>query len=215
MLCSVSGPSSLKNLVIILLTYTLTASVSSAPTDSNAVEVIPKPNIEQREAIPQPAPLPHDQDNQDYVRHDVLKRASAELYWGPVYIGNLKLTLTNPHEGYAGPKFPWANHVNFHVDKKDDGPRGTYSAVVNLHIVKYTSGDSQCLYAWDSETKTVVFDSCFDDFAEAIPKAVSAIKDFVHDLLKDANFWASIVIIGALIVALAACLASLGAVALA
>ena len=215
MLFSYSKPSSLRNVILVLFAFTFTASVLSAPSESPTLNTIEKRDIKEREAIAQPVPRPLFQDDQSYVHHDVLKRASAELYWGPVYIGNLKLSLTNPHEGYAGPKFPWANHVNFHVDKKDDGPRGTYSAVVNLHIVKYTNGDSQCLYAWDSVTKKVVFDKCFDDFAEAIPEAVGAIKDFVHDLLKDANFWASIVIIGALVVALAACLASLGAVALA
>ena len=41
---------------------------------------------------------------------NLLQRA-AGLAWGPIYIGNLKLTLTNPHDGYAGPKFPNANHV--------------------------------------------------------------------------------------------------------
>src|SRR5215469_2621479 len=30
-------------------------------------------------------------------------KRSAGLYWGPVYIDNLKLYITNPHTGYAGP----------------------------------------------------------------------------------------------------------------
>lgn len=87
---------------------------------------------------------------------------------------------------------------------------------MNLHIVKYENAEaSQCLYAWDSVTDTVVFDSCFDDFTDAIPEAVGAIKDFVYDLLKEADFIAGVIIIGALVVALAACLASLGVVAVA
>lgn len=145
----------------------------------------------------------------------MLKR-SAGLYWGPHKVGNLILSLTNPHPGYAGPKFPDATHVNFDVDKQDPGPRGTYSKVVNLHIVKYENVEgSQCLYAWDSVTDTMVFDPCFDDFTDAIPEAVGAIKDFVYILLKEADFIAGVIIIGALVVALAACLASLGAVAVA
>ena len=167
----------------------------------------------------------------------------AGLAWGPIKIGNLKLSLTNPHNGYAGPKFPNANHVNFHVDKKDEGPRNTYSEVVNMHIVKYSRssngggswkkrnvealetlegrddlekrGGENCLYAWDSVTKVVVFDSCFDDFTDAIGEAVGAIKDFVDELLKNADLLAYIVIVAALIAALTAAIASLGVVALA
>lgn len=142
-----------------------------------------------------------------------VEKREAGLFWGPVYIGNLKLYLTNPHVGYAGPKFPDANHVNFHVDKQ--APKNKYTAVVNLHIVKYTSGGKSCLYAWDSVTKKTVFDSCFDDFGNAIAEAVSAAKNFVDDLLRAADFFASIVIIAALAFALASLLASLGAVALA
>ena len=44
---------------------------------------------------------------------------------------NLKLSLTNPHDGYAGPTFPSANHVNFHVDKIVS-PGNSYVAVVNF-----------------------------------------------------------------------------------
>lgn len=130
-----------------------------------------------------------------------------------MYIGNLKLYLTKPHDGYAGPKFPDANHVNFHVDKQ--APKNTYTSVVNLHIVKYTSHGKFCLYAWDSVTKKTVFDSCFDDIFTAIAECVSAAKNFVDDLLRNADFFAAIFIIAALIVALTAALTSLGAVALA
>ena len=33
-------------------------------------------------------------------------KRSAELYWGPHDIGNLRLKLTNPHMGYAGTSTP-------------------------------------------------------------------------------------------------------------
>ncbi|KAG8533260.1 uncharacterized protein KY384_002043 [Bacidia gigantensis] len=159
---------------------------------------------------------------------------SAGLLWGPVNVGNLKLSLTNPHEGYAGPKFPNANHVNFHVDRQDPGPRGTYTAVVNMHIVKYSrSGlgggggswkreqlakrDGElCLYAWDSVTDTVVYDNCFDDdIMDAIGEAVGAIKDFVDELLRNADTIAYLVIIAALTAALIAAISSLAVVAVA
>ena len=192
--------------------------ILSAPTSNHPIDQLAQANreLEKREAIPEPAAhavprlVPKYQEEQS----DVLKR-QAGLYWGPKFIGNLKIYLTNPHIGYAGPKFPSANHVNFHVDKEDPGPRKTYSPVVNLHIVKYTRGDSSCLYVWDSVTKNVVFDKCFDDFTDAIGEAVEAVKDFVQELLENADFIASIVIIGALVAALIAVLASLGAVAVA
>jgi hypothetical protein len=153
--------------------------------------------------------------NQDALNDNpyLTKRDSAGLYWGPVYIGNLKLSLTNPHVGYAGPRFPNANHVNFHVDKK--GAKNKWVEVVNMHIVKYTRGGKFCLYSWDSVTNKVVFDNCFDSFLPAIKKCVEAIKNFVDTLLKNANWIASIAIIAALVVVLVAALTSLGAVALA
>ena len=217
--CSFKTQGSLLKLLLFILTLSsFSPFILSAPTDSNTITSPnnDKRHLEQREALPQPASedMPHMVRKYTEDQNDILKR-EAGLRWGPVYIGNLKLSLTNPHEGYAGPKFPYANHVNFHVDKKDEGPRGTYSEVVNMHIVKYTNGDSNCLYAWDSVTKTTVFDSCFDDFSEAIEKCVSAVKDFVDTLLRNADFIASVAIIGALVVALAAALASLGAVAVA
>lgn len=147
--------------------------------------------------------------------NDLEKRDPAGLRWGPEYVGNLKLSLTNPHEGYAGPKFPWASHVNFHVDKKGPAPRYTYVPVVNLHIVKYTPTGKVCLYVWDSETGTTVFDSCFDDFGTAVAEGITAAKNFVDALLKAADFVAAVAIIAALGVALAAAIASLGAVAVA
>src|SRR5271169_4568694 len=144
--------------------------------------------------------------------HDLEKR-QAGLAWGPEYVGNLKLYLTNPHDGYAGPKFPYANHVNFHVDKQ--APKNSYVPVVNLHIVKYSSSGKVCLYAWDSVTKTTIFDSCFDDFSTAIAEGVAAAKNFVDALLRAADFIAAIAILAALVIALSAVLTSLGVVALA
>ncbi|KAL8819065.1 MAG: hypothetical protein Q9223_002424 [Gallowayella weberi] len=146
-----------------------------------------------------------------------LSTRQAGLAWGPISAGNLKLYLTNPHTGYAGPKFPSAEHVNFHVDKKDTGPRGTYSEVVNMHIVKYSTAgsDDSCLYAWDSVTKKTVFDECLDsdEFQQIIQKGVQAIKGFVDTLLRNANFLASVAVGIALAVALTAVLPSAAVVA--
>ncbi|KAI4266976.1 MAG: hypothetical protein LQ337_008585 [Flavoplaca oasis] len=138
-----------------------------------------------------------------------LQPRQAGLAWGPVTVANLKLYLTNPHIGYAGPKFPSAEHVNFHIDRADAGPRGTYSSVVNMHIVKYglagNEDGSGCIYAWDSVTKKVVFDECADEYLAVMRKCVQAVKDFVDALVKNANF----VVRATMTVALAALLAVL------
>jgi hypothetical protein len=207
--------------LVFVLALSNFASVIAAPTDSDAVSL---PETEKRDATGVEERGPQYYDNllpkelEDIVvpksiDDDLQKRESAGLRWGPVNIGNLKLYLTNPHMGFAGPKFPNANHVNFHVDK--EGARKSYTSVVNMHIVKYSSGGKSCLYIWDSVTRTTVFDNCFDDFSKAIPRGVQAIKDFVDSLLRNADFFASIVIIGALVVAVAAAIASLGVVAVA
>lgn len=59
-----------------------------------------------------------------------------------------------------------------------------------------------------------MFDSCFDNFGEAIKEGVKAAKGFVEELLKAANWLASFVIIAALVIALGIALTSLGAVVL-
>jgi hypothetical protein len=84
-----------------------------------------------------------------------------------------------------------------------------------MHIVKYNSGRNFCLYTWYSVTKKVVFDKCFDNFVPAIAKCVSAVKDFVDSLLKNADFFAMIAIIVVLAFVLTAALTSLAAVAMA
>jgi len=211
----------LKLLIFFVLAASYLSLVVAAPTDSEAVgsahsekgEII---TVKGRGLSPNKAIVGKSEDiSVPGLQLDLQKRQAggAGLFWGPVYIGNLKLYLTNPHEGYAGPKFPWANHVNFHVDKQ--APRNTYTPVVNLHIVKYTSQGKSCLYAWDSVTKQTVFDSCFDDFGTAIAEGVNAAKNFVDALLQAADFIAAVAIIAALAFALATVLASLGAVALA
>ncbi|MGG3642507.1 hypothetical protein [Bacillus gobiensis] len=120
--------------------------------------------------------------------------ASAGLAWGPVYVGNLKFSMTNVHKGYAGPKFPDHSHTNFHVDKKTT--KNKYKEVANYHIVKYSKGKSQCVYIWDSETKKVVMDSCGDSWTTMASKAASAMKSFTSTLLSNADWLASLAIWG-------------------
>jgi hypothetical protein len=61
-------------------------------------------------------------------------------------VAGVKVYMTNPHEGYAGPKVGYTTHVNFHVDNLRSG---SYAELVNLHITRYTAGGRECLYMWD------------------------------------------------------------------
>lgn len=138
---------------------------------------------------------------------------SAGLYWGPVYVGNLKLAMTNQHFGYAGPKVGHTDHVNFHVDR-----RGTwgYDEVANFHITKSTgAGGKTCIYIWDSETRRVVFDNCMDNFTTVARSAAQAAKDFVGTLLGNADWIAFLAIAALVVVVLVALILSIPAVVLA
>lgn len=198
----------IKLLALFILAFSCLSLVAAAPTESVLTTLS---DVEERDAS---TLSPHDADTLAIrlpvaADNEVSKRESAGLYWGPVYIGNLKLTLTNPHDGYAGPKFPNANHINFHVYLR--GPRADYKKeLINLHIVRYGSGGRDCLYMWDSVSKKTIFDKCFDDWGNAIPEAVAAAKATVDTLLKNADAIAAVAIIAALGVALAAVLAGLG-----
>jgi len=94
----------MKLLIFLLTIMGLLSCVASSPIDSKALST-----LEQREA--DPYKLSEDSvvtldaratEPMDLaISMDLLKR-QAGLHWGPVYIGNLKLYLTNPHVGYAG-----------------------------------------------------------------------------------------------------------------
>ncbi|KAH8601194.1 hypothetical protein B0O99DRAFT_608259 [Bisporella sp. PMI_857] len=205
--CSSSGNGFFHFLLLALTLTSLISTSISTPNSYAGVEPLDKMNesrdLHSLDAIAKPNTITQ-------------RQGGAGLYWGPVTIGNLKLYLTNPHVGYAGPKFPNHEHVNFHVDKRDPGPRGTYSEVVNMHIVKYQNAvdGGSCVYAWDSVTKKTVFDECSDvEFDEAIRKCVSAIRGFVDTLLRNADVVAYIVIGVILIDMLIAALAGLAVVA--
>lgn len=128
-----------------------------------------------------------------------VQAANAGIAWQQD-VGDIKFVLTNPHSGYAGPKFPNANHVNFHVYKKNS--KGRYDDLANYHIVKYTSSKSStCVYIWDSVSKTVVLDICSDSWINAAKAAAGAAKDFIGDVVDqyvDISYATWVAIIGAL-----------------
>lgn len=121
----------------------------------------------------------------------VAEAQSAGLLWGPFYVGNLRLYMTNPHWGYAGPKVGNANHVNFLVDKRQGH---AFVHVANYPITKYRRGESVCAYVWESHTRTTVFDSCTDDWTNTAQQAADAIYNFTRTLLDYGNWvvWAAV-----------------------
>ena len=125
---------------------------------------------------------------------------STQFSWGPEYIGDLRLSLTKPHIGAAGPKFPLASHINFNIDKK--ASQNSWGPVLNLTIVGYKPPKKICLYVYEAIAKKVVFDECFDDLPTAALKCANAIRSFVSDLLREADFFAAILMIAALVAAL-------------
>lgn len=98
--------------------------------------------------------------------------------------------MTNVHTGWAGPKFPWASHTNFHVDKKKT--TGGYKQVANYHIVKYQKSRSYCVYIYDSVKAKVVMDSCGDSWNSIANKAASAMKLFIKTVLDNADWIATV-----------------------
>jgi len=123
--------------------------------------------------------------------------AQAGLMWGPVYVGNLKLYLTNPHFGYAGPKVGNTLHVNFHVDRKitlqsvpsqpiepceiEPDERG-FQALANFHISKYISNSKVCAYVWESRRNYTVVDYCNDNWLNAAQTSVNIMNAYIEAL---------------------------------
>lgn len=66
---------------------------------------------------------------------------------------------------------------------------------------------------WDSVTRATVFDSCFDEFGDAIAEGVAAIKAFVDTLLENADAIAYVAVLAALAAALVTAIGGLAAVA--
>lgn len=123
---------------------------------------------------------------------------SAGLAWGPVTVGNVKLYMTNVHTG-AVPGFSGSvSHVNFHADNVKTG-----KAIVNYHIVKYSSGNSDCLYVYDSVSKKVIINQCFGGWTDAAAAVVEAVKSAVQAVLSEADWLATLAIWAVVVVVVA------------
>lgn len=129
---------------------------------------------------------------------DVSIARSAGLAWGPVTIGNIKLYMTNMHTGYVPGFSGQVAHINFHADNVDTG-----KAILNYHIVKYTSGSSDCLYVYDSVSKKVIINSCFRNWTDAVSAVVESVKNVVKSIVSEADWLAQIAIWAVVIVVLA------------
>ena len=121
---------------------------------------------------------------------------SAGLAWGPVKVGNLELKITNPHTGIV-PGIGNVNHINFHITKTSTG-----RDIANYHIVKYNVGNRDCLYVYESVSKTQVVKQCYDNWTSAVGDVVAAAKDVVQAALSEADWLATVTIWAVIIVVL-------------
>lgn len=140
----------------------------------------------------------------------------AGVAWGPVSIGPYNIWVTNPHWGWAGPKFQNALHTNVRVNQ--NGPKNGHTDRINLHVVPYTHGSQRCWYIYDSISKTVILDTCLDDWGKALVEAENAANNFIENFFKDKNLFEEIVLIAGLIIFLDVALPALlsaGAIAIA
>lgn len=118
----------------------------------------------------------------------VLAAGGAGLLW-QVDVGvspdKYMLSVTNPHQGWCGPKFPSPDtwHVNFHVDKYNGSLRRPFTdAVANFHVHQYSQGTQQYFYVYESESKQSVFDNCFGDVDTARRQVVNAMKNAAENI---------------------------------
>ena len=65
------------------------------------------------------------------------------------------------------------------------------------------SGDSDCLYIYDSVSRKVIINQCFKTWTSAAGAVVEAVKTALKSVLDQANLLATVAIWGGLIVALA------------
>jgi hypothetical protein len=138
------------------------------------------------------------------------KRDAAGLAWGPVSIGPFTMAVTNPHMGPVKPKYPDpVMHINVRVWEK---VKNKNVDVANLHVVPTVEDGKRCWYVYESVTKTVVLDNCWDDWPEAFAQATETLNNFLTNLFKDVNLLEAAVI-GALIAALGPLLDALAAAA--
>lgn len=123
---------------------------------------------------------------------------SAGLAWGPVTVGNVRLYMTNVHSGPVPGLSGNVSHVNFHADNAK-----TKKPILNYHIVKYTSGNSECLYVYDSVSRKVIINNCYNGWTAAAGAVVSAVQSAVKAVLSEADWLATAAIWAVVIVVVA------------
>lgn len=129
---------------------------------------------------------------------NMLESKSAGLAWGPVTVGNVKLYMTNQHTGSVHGFSGSVSHVNFHADNATTGKQ-----ILNYHIVKYTSGSSSCLYVYDSVSKKVIINKCFNSWTDSVSAVVESVKSALKAVLSEADWIATAAIWAVVIVVLA------------
>lgn len=148
------------------------------------------------------------EDNGSYVNAEFVAEAeeinttgtirSAGLAWGPVTVGNVKLYMTNVHTGPVPGLSGNVSHINFHADNVKTGKQ-----ILNYHIVKYTSGNSECLYVYDSVSRKIIINNCYNGWTAAAGAVVSAVQSAVKAVLSEADWLATVAIWAVVIVVVA------------
>lgn len=121
--------------------------------------------------------------------------ASAGLYYGPIVIGNLEISITNTHEGAVG-DFGWVRHYNVQVLRINGPGRIRKTLVANYHVMIENRAGKWCMTVWESKKEITLFQGCSDDYMEVGRQGVKAIGSAIWDMLTHGNWVAKAVIIG-------------------
>lgn len=111
--------------------------------------------------------------------------AGAGVLFGPITVGNLKIAITNPHIGHAGPKVGRTLHINYLMWMKAGSG---FRTVANYHISAYARPNKLCVYVWESKSDSTIYDSCSDDFNRAARQAMEAIRRFTMKHIEYGNW---------------------------
>lgn len=133
--------------------------------------------------------------------------ASADLVWGPIVVGNIQFIMTNSHSHTFGEFKGNVEHVNLHITNIKN-PRAKKD-ILNYHIVKYTDGNSDCLYVYDSIAKKVIINKCFRNWTDAAKEIASTANATLKKVLSEADWIATAAIWAVLVIAIAQAISAL------
>lgn len=191
--------------VSMVMSMTATAFATSGPRDSLSVnttglvqELFPELNNKEIAEIEKELNNFLNHSSQDSSR--ITLSSNGNLYWGPVTVGDIQLKIIGPHAHKFG-KFSYpVEHINFHVDKVNNSGK-IVKNVANYHIAKYTSNGKDCLYVYDSVSRSTLIDRCDSNWKDTVKDVVSAASKAAAKVSSEGNWivkaalWATAVVI--------------------